>query len=790
MRVPLLRILAATLLLLPAALDVPRAVAATPTRTPTRTRTATRTPTRTATRTPTRTATPTPTKTPGVLGTCVIGAPALAALPPVAGFEEVVTSAAATEGTTALDPDPIRQTAPGARLVPTPSSIVPGIVKVDDYGNPPDPEGAVGPFQYVQTARNFYAVYDKSNGVMLPGFPKQTRGLWQALGGNCATLDTLDVVVTFDRKASRWVFVGTSATCPGYPDPDCLLCVAVSQTHDALGPYKQCAFSARTRDDGGVQLPDYPKVGVWPPDGYYASFIAWGIKTRVCALDRSRLLDATSTNPAMICLGTGSHRHVLPADLDGADEPPAGSPNYLVEHVSPGQLALRHFRANFTNPSLSMLTGPTPIPATSFTTACNLDNGNGECIPQKDGVPLRGLASLLMQRAAYRRFTFPAPTPGYEALVVSHGARVAADPGHTGMRWYEIRNLNPGPPIVHQERNYAIDTHHRWVGSVAMDRLGNIALGYNVSSATLFPSIRYTGRLAGDPLSELGTEVSIVEGGAPQTGASAGYWGDYSSMETDPVFDCAFWYTNEFIPPPPTPNAWHTKIAKFRFDTCTECVGDCNRDYSVTVDELTIVNAILFGTRPIEDCYRGDGNGDGEITVEEYILAIGYANNGCPTGGGALRADAETLPAVTENVGWAFGHPGDRVTVPLTLTGGRGLVAGVQMDIVYPPEVVESVRCRKAARLTEHTVTSAPVGDGALRVLLVNPEVPATFADGEVLTCTVAIRSDARPGTYPIAIERSYASDAAGQRLPLAVEEGQVEVASPGGTAEEDHRER
>ena len=81
-----------------------------------------------------------------------------------------------------------------------------------------------------------------------------------------------------------------------------------------------------------------------------------------------------------------------------------------------------------------------------------------------------------------------------------------------GLRWYEVRNPN-GTPTVYQQGTFAPDATYRWMGSIAMDHVGNIALGYSVSSSSLHPAIRFTGRLAGDPLGTMtqGEGVPITD---------------------------------------------------------------------------------------------------------------------------------------------------------------------------------------------------------------------------------------------------------------------------------------
>src|SRR5260370_7974588 len=84
------------------------------------------------------------------------------------------------------------------------------------------------------------------------------------------------------------------------------------------------------------------------------------------------------------------------------------------------------------------------------------------------------------------------------------------------------------------------------MGSIAMDRAGDIALGYSISSSAMHPAIRYTGRVPSDPLNTLEAANSIVEGGGSQL-RRLSRWGDYSSLSIDPVDDCTFWSFNQYL---------------------------------------------------------------------------------------------------------------------------------------------------------------------------------------------------------------------------------------------------
>ena len=215
---------------------------------------------------------------------------------------------------------------------------------------------------------------------------------------------------------------------------------------------------------------------------------------------------------------------------------------------------------DFGTPSNSTLTGPTNIPVAAFTTACN---GGGTCIPQPGtNQKLDSLGDRLMYRLAYRN------SLGVESLVVNHSVAVGTNRRNriTSVRWYELRSPNGTPTVFQQGTLSTVDGIHRWMGSIAMDKVGDMALGYSASSSSILPSIRYTGRVPTDPLDQMQTENIIQNGGGSQTGG-LNRWGDYSSISIDPVDDCTFWYTTEYLKSSGSFN-WSTRIASFKFPGC------------------------------------------------------------------------------------------------------------------------------------------------------------------------------------------------------------------------------
>ena len=412
---------------------------------------------------------------------------------------------------------------------------------------PPDTVGAVGATQYVQVVNTGLAVFDKvSHNVVLGPVP--TNALWQSLGGPCANDNDGDAVVIYDRAANRWVVSQFAVTAAPY-----FQCVAVSKTSDATGGYWLYAFNY------GNVFPDYPKIAAWP-DAYYITFNMFTNTfqgAKLCAYDRAKMLVGAAATQQCFQL-SASYGGVLPADVDGSTAPPAGAPNYML-NFGGGHLNLWKFHVNWTTPASTTLTGPVAITVASFAAAC----GGGTCIPQP-GVSqkLDSLGDRLMYRLAYRNFG------DHESLVVNHSVKVGTSRKnpYTGIRWYEIRNPG-GTPVVFQQATYSPDTTYRWMASAAMDKQGNMAVGYSASSSSVSPSIRYTGRMATDPLNTMQGGVTILAGLGSQTGQNLNRWGDYSSMTVDPVDDCTFWYTTEYLRTNGAFN-WSTQIATFKFPGC------------------------------------------------------------------------------------------------------------------------------------------------------------------------------------------------------------------------------
>ena len=378
--------------------------------------------------------------------------------------------------------------------------------------------------------------------------PTRINTIWSGFGGLCDTTPGGDPVVLWDKTAQRWLL--TELAYNGSFTQN-FLCVAVSTSADATGSYNRYAFSF------GNTLPDYPKYAIWP-DAYYVSVNAFGAGFgEPCALDRNAMLAGGTA--AMICFPAKSpNSSFLPSDMDGTTPPPAGAPNHYVELGTSGtSLSEFDFHVDFVTPSNSTFTGPHPITVTSYSLACN----GGTCIKQPSpGTTLDSLGDRLMFRLAYRNFG------DHESMVVAHSVKPGSgSTALSAMRWYELRATPPGGTFsVFQQGTFQTKAVSLWMGSVAMDKMGNIALGMSGSSASIKPAVLYTGRVPTDPLGAMESAKIVVKGTGVESGSNR--WGDYSSMSVDPSDDCTLWYSQEYFKTNGT--NWQTRLNSFKFNSC------------------------------------------------------------------------------------------------------------------------------------------------------------------------------------------------------------------------------
>ena len=413
---------------------------------------------------------------------------------------------------------------------------------------PPDTNGEVGATQFVQMVNEGYQVFDKATGASVLG-PASITSLWSGFGGVCQTSGFGDPVVLYDQLANRWV-ITQFAGGGSIPTDEC---VAVSTTSDATGTYNRYGFHL------GSNFFDYPKLGVWP-DAYYMSMNVFNssgtsfLGPQPFALDRTAMLAGSpATFIAPVGPLGGATGPILPADLDGNTLPASGAPETFVGFPTSGHYTVYHFHVDFSIPSNSTWTTFATPTAAGFTSLCPTTRA---CVPQSGETSssfLDEIGDRLMFRLPYRNFG------DHESVV---GNVTVSSGGVAGIRWFEMRDVTAGPVALFQESTYQPDTTWRWMGSIAMDAAGNIGLGFNASSSSLHPQIRYTGRLATDPINTMTLgEGTIIAPNGSQTGTS-NRWGDYSAMTVDPVDDMTLWFTGEYYTTTSSFN-WRTRIASF-----------------------------------------------------------------------------------------------------------------------------------------------------------------------------------------------------------------------------------
>jgi hypothetical protein len=511
--------------------------------------------------------------------------------------------------------------------------------------SPPDINGDVGPNHYVHMVNaTKVAIYNKS-GTLIDG-PFDLGTLWSS--GTCQG-DAGDPIVLYDPLADRWLL-------SQFADPS-HMCVAISQTADPTGSYYTYTFNVGS-------FPDYFKFGVWP-DGYYMS--ANEGSYTAYAFDRVKMLAGQSATFQKFTGGTNLY---LPSDVDGPTAPPAGAPNIFYTykdnsfHGGSDRLELRAFEVDWVTPANSTFTLVASPNISAYTyTPCGFFNFN--CIRQQ-GTTQRfdAVAEWPMFRFPYRNFG------SYEVLVGVFVVGGGLGEEGAALRWFELRNSGSGWTLFQEGTFDPGDGHDRVNPSIAMDQAGNIAMGYTVSSSGMRPAIRYTSRLASDPLGTMQAEAVLINGAGSQTGSNR--WGDYSAIAVDPANDCSFWYTNEYYPAN-AGSTWKTRVGVFTMPGC-ESAADFTLE--ATPDE----QSICAGDAAVYDVSIGSIGGFGDpVTLTADGEPAGTTANFSPNP--VTPPDSSTL---------TIGNTGSAATgdyaIEITGSGSSGdHTTTVQLEVLDTP---------------------------------------------------------------------------------------------------------
>ena len=406
------------------------------------------------------------------------------------------------------------------------------------------------------------AIYTKkgarnsASGTVLFG-PVITNTLFAGFGGPCEEMISGDAVVRYDQLAGRWLFVlPIFRRISDRPDAPYAMCYAVSTGPDPLGSYYRYQFNRPL-------FPDYPRPAVWP-DGYYVPTSTGDtvIQKQLCAVDRNKMLEGESASEQ--CVIIGGVNFLNASDIDGKRLPPAGMPN-IVMAAGGTQLGDRFedngifawaYHVDWDDPAKTRLSGPEKISVAPYHYLCN--GQLSECVPQPNtDVRLDSQGDKLMQRLVYRNFG------RYQSIVAVYSIDTKAGGG--GVRWYEFRTDKQGAPHLYQQGTYAPDGNYRWLGSIALDRRGDIGVGYSFGGASVYPGQRFTARLAKDPRGQLTLhEAVLAEGQASQTNTLR--WEDFTTLDIDPSDDCTFWYVGDYLRA--GAENYSTRIGAYRLPRC------------------------------------------------------------------------------------------------------------------------------------------------------------------------------------------------------------------------------
>ena len=634
-------------------------------------------------------------------------------------------------------PDPTIQTSFGPLINATPGISFDGTDVFHAGYIPSDSNIAVGPNHIVETVNAAYTVYSKT-GALLFG-PNSIRSLWTGLGGACSASDGGDPIVQYDRAADRWMITQLGSLSNPYSE-----CIAISTSPDPMGSYFLYSY------DFGLYLNDYPKFGIWPTatnSAYLASYSLFLLASlsagsEICAYDRAAML-AGQPDAMGLCYSGVIADVLVPSDTDGPTPPLDGTPGYFLNLYSYSSLALFKMTPNFaaatatlTQDSIGIASFSEAPPAPQPGTTTTLDS----------------LGDRLMNRLAFRRF------PDHESMVVNHSVAVGS---RSGVRWYELRGpVSAGAGFSpYQQGTYAPDNSFRWMGSAAMDKAGDIALGYSVSSSTGYPSVRYTGRTPTDPLGTMASEASLWEGAGSQTGYSR--WGDYTSMQIDPSDDCTFWYVNEYLPTT-HPYGWFTRIGSFKFSGCGAPIPDFSLSANPASVTLTQGNA-----------------GNSTITVSSvggFSSSVALTVSGCPANATCTLSPASVTPPANGSAASTLTIATTASTAPGTYTltiNGNGSGHSTTVSLTVNPASSDFGISLSASTLTVNrgsnkalTVNVTKISGSSSVTLSVSglPQKtngsfsvnPVTAPGSSILT--ISANRAARQGNYTVTVTSKYGS--------------------------------
>jgi hypothetical protein len=485
--------------------------------------------------------------------------------------------------------------------------------------NPSDNNIAVSNNYVVQMSNNssstYMRIWDKAGNVLSGNV---------VVSSFSGISDYGDPNIIYDQQADRFVFVLL------YSKNAKKLEVCVSKTNDPRGSWYVYSF---TTANG---FPDYPKLGVW---GNSYLITTNSSAPSIYVLNRTSMLAGSGIGTAQVFslskFSALNFQSASPVSQTGATPPPAGVPASVIRvaddawstTLGPDHLELFNLAINWTTPSSSTITGPVKLNTIAYNSnLCGISSSS--CIPQPGTTTkLDPLSDIIMDKVQYRNFGT------YEAMVCSHVCNADGN-GTAGIRWYELRrNQSTGAWYIYQQSTYAPNTTNRFMSSITLNDKGTIALGYNVSSSSVYPGICITGRDSCDALNNMTVAETATTTGTASNGSTR--YGDYNGMVTDPA-DGSFWFTAQYN----SGSTWSTKVVHFAFSDCpvpafkTDETAGINETEGAAVEKLQIVPnpaatevlvSFITGNETEATIQIFDMNG--RLALEQHQSLSGLANN-------------------------------------------------------------------------------------------------------------------------------------------------------------------
>jgi hypothetical protein len=591
---------------------------------------------------------------------------------------------------------------------------------------PPDTNAEVGKTQIVQMVNTGIAVYSKTGTQLLP--TTAIGKLWPLSQPTCQ-LNRGDPVVLYDQLADRWLISQFAFADPTGNSGPYDECVAVSQTGDATGAWFTYDFTM-----SNTLFPDYPKLGLWYDGSANKSSYMMSLNTfgtfgyagaGAVAFQRAEMLAGHATHVVIFDVNTAggsflaSHFGQLPADLSGSQPAPAGEAAPFVESNDfANTLPIFRFAVDWTNPAAATFAADPAIAVNAFSSdLCSASRG--ECVPQSGTTnTLESLSDRLMFRADYRN------AGGTEHLLATQTVNSAGSGTASGaIRWYDLTK-NSGLATtfaVGQQSTYAPDATYRFMPSIAADGIGDVAVGYSGSSASIHPDIRYAGRLWNDTPSTLEAEQVLFAGGGSQTG-TLHRWGDYSDLSVDPDDNCTFWYATEYIPVDGSFN-WHTRLGRFQFPDCVFGLSSLTPSTGAAGSTVTI-NGSGFAKGATNVIFSGGAAAPTVNVISPHQLQAVVPGNAVtgpitvtsPTGSDSTASFTDTSASIT-GIAPSSGAVGTAVTVTGAHLTGASAVKFAGVAATYTVSSDSAI------------ATSVPAGASSGKISVATPAGTATSTD-------------------------------------------------------------